>query len=63
MVTLFNLICLPCARHYFKAIHVLTYLILIQLNEVGPVILQVKKLRHKRGLVISRSHRDTKWQS
>lgn len=49
--------CLLCVKHYFKAIHTLTYLILTQLNEVGSVTLQVKKLRHKRGLVISPSHR------
>lgn len=31
--------------------------------KVGTVILQVKKLRHKRGLLICLSHRDIKWQS
>lgn len=63
MISVFNLMCLLHATHYFKAIHLLTHLILIHIHEVGTVMLQVKKLRHKRGLLISLSCRDIKWQS
>lgn len=51
--------CLLCARCYFKGIHILTHSIFIQLKDVGTVILQMKKLRLKRGSVSCPSQRQS----
>lgn len=58
MVSLYlNDLFMLCARHYFTATRKLTHVILIQLNEIGAVISQVKKSRHKSFSNLSKSQR------